>query len=67
MPPTTPNALEECKLSTKKGRKETQAKIERTVGFCVDDEKVRGVKNGSNVTPVDVSGLDRAQRASGWI
>ena len=45
MPPTTPNALEECKLSTKKGRKETQAKIERTVGFRVDDEKVRGVKN----------------------
>ena len=45
MPPTTPNALEECKLSTKKGRKEMQAKIERTVGFRVDDEKVRGVKN----------------------
>ena len=59
MPPTTPNALEECKLSTKKGRKEMHAKIERTVGFCVDDEKVRGVKNGSNVTPVDVSGVDQ--------
>ena len=64
MPPTTPNALEECKLSTKKGRKEMQAKIERTVGFRVDDEKVRGVKNGSNVTPVDVSGLDNTQRKS---
>ena len=43
-----------------------QAKIERTVGFCVDDEKVRGVKNGSNVTPVDVSGLDRGQRDTDW-
>ena len=46
MPPTTPNALEECKMSTKKDHKEMQAKIERTVGFRVDDEKVRGVKNG---------------------
>ena len=65
MPPTTPPALEGSKMSTKKDHKEMQAKIERTVGFRVDDEKVRGVKNGSNVTPVDVSGLDRAQRKPG--
>ena len=49
----------------KKSLKHTWKKSRKTSGavvFRVDVEKARGVKKCSNVTPVDVSGLDMAQR-----